>query len=574
MTNTTDEDIPKWKKPRLELPPDVDPQSSSIELVVQLILKNNKETRPRHRFTLFDILNEAFITAVKQKPLNEDLVFAVLEESRTKHAMAPRSGSLSQALFYLHKEQQYAVGIRLVRWIMSLQQLLPGFFRTSFDEKVVAVATRNAVHVEGAAERVDLILSMLKALPADSLRRRVFAPIFESHCIPAGDTDLMCEMLRFGLENELEFWDEDYHAMLRTVAAKQPLQPAALETVLRAMMLHHPVVGRNNANLVAEILVGSSHTTVSPVGVCSNCQEQVQSFDLTAEERAGFQKDVVEKLMLPRTRMESHYEKDTPVTPAVQKQREEEIARFFACLDQDRTFNAVIDGANVGYYGLSSWYREAKLALLTAQGISNPTVDPNVEVPFPVDVSPKFEIIDDMVQKVRALGLTPVVMLHERHLSRAVGTPNATILSKWTQEKAIISTPYFLNDDYCWLAAAVGRPGCVVVTNDLMRDHHFLMLSQRPFLRWRQRFRITYRAFVHAGGTVSLAVRLPRPFSVWVQQSAASHRWHIPYSFKPVIEQATNKIKIGEEALLPQETLEKDGTDSCDGWLCTPPFTS
>ena len=358
--------------------------------------------------------------------------------------------------------------------------------------------------------------------------------------------------------------------MLRTVAAKRPLDHAALHAVLNAMTQHHPVVGRTMPIFLRR-LEGSVHTTVTATGVCAHCAENVQKFDLSAEERAGFQKDVLEKLMLPRTRMESHYEKETIVNADVQRQREEEIHRFFARLEKDQSFNAVIDGANVGYYGLSSWYRDAKVAQLTAQGVVDPQVDDSTVVPFPVDVSPKFEIIDDMVEKVRALGLRPIVMLHERHVSKAVGT-NATILSKWQSQHAIVPTPYFLNDDYCWLAAAVGRPGCVVITNDLMRDHHFLMLSQRPFLRWRQRFRITYRAFVMDGGNVSLAVKLPRPYSVWVQQSPTSQRWHIPYSTKAVIEQATNKIKVGEEALLPQETLEKDGTDSCSGWLCTSPF--
>ncbi len=47
-------------------------------------------------------------------------------------------------------------------------------------------------------------------------------------------------------------------------------------------------------------------------------------------------------------------------------------------------------------------------------------------------------------------------------------------------------TPYFFLCVVSPQAAFIGA-GVMVVTNDEMRDHHFQMLSQRKFLRWKER---------------------------------------------------------------------------------------
>jgi len=474
--------------------------------------------------------------------------------------------------------------LHLLRLVLKARETLPSFFGTSVDEKVVSVALRGVGSAPNAVERAQLITDLLQACDAKSARRRMFAPVFEL-AAATKDSDMMVRCLQQGLAMGLEFWDADYHFALQAIATPSSSQrstsgDAPLVRILRAMESHHPVVGASNIAEIQRILGdGESEIqlTIDPnVGTCSRCGEALRCFDFSEEDRQSFATDILEKLIRPRLRLVSHYEGSAEVTEDVFKKRETQLTEFMNRI-RTQDFNAVIDGANVGYYGLSNWYSASKSELLVSRGLDVSRVSWGElhQVPFPVDVSPQLDVLDDMLEKVRRQGLRPVIVLHERHTQKhrdAVVPRYHTILDRWMEQGALIPSPAFLNDDYCWLLAAVLRPKCYVVTNDLMRDHHFSMLSQRNFLRWRQRYRITYRAGVsphtHA---VTLMIRAPRPFSTWVQQNAASGRWHIPFLRSiPILDQATNRIRTATDPA--RDDLEKDGDDPCDAWLCTNPL--
>lgn len=148
-------------------------------------------------------------------------------------------------------------------------------------------------------------------------------------------------------------------------------------------------------------------------------------------------------------------ERRPPPDPEKRAQRANESwQRFKAFLDHRKgMFNVVVDGANVGYFKMN--YAGA------------PT---HVE----------YHQIDWVVRHLQSIGLKPLLVLHSRHLKENV-LPNNTcrsIVNKWREEGLLYSTPAGQNDDWFWLFAAVTMR-CHVVTNDEMRDHHFLMLSPR-----------------------------------------------------------------------------------------------
>jgi mitochondrial ribonuclease P protein 3 len=81
------------------------------------------------------------------------------------------------------------------------------------------------------------------------------------------------------------------------------------------------------------------------------------------------------------------------------------------------------------------------------------------------------------------------------------------LLQKWLNAGILYRTPPGMNDDWFWMHAALycGPPGSsnggaetnhhhatFVVTNDEMRDHHFQMLAQRSFVRWKDRHAIHF----------------------------------------------------------------------------------
>ena len=128
-------------------------------------------------------------------------------------------------------------------------------------------------------------------------------------------------------------------------------------------------------------------------------------------------------------------------------------------------YDTVIDGANVGYYNQN--YAGA---------------------PTHVD----YQQIDWMVRQVEGRGYKPLLVLHSRHLHRrSISKRSAAIIADWISKDILLQTPAGCNDDWFWLYTAVAIKA-KVVTNDEMRDHHFLMLSPKWFSRWKERNQIRF----------------------------------------------------------------------------------
>lgn len=640
-------------------------------------------------------------------------LMTLLEEFIEQHHTLPRSTSLCAVLHVWHEHGLVTEGVALLQRVLRARtQVAPHSFRAAVGERVVTLALRLYAH-SSQVTRSDA-LQLVDLLPSEALKRRVFAPLLQ-YAANKQDVCLVFDVLHRSQACQIELWDSDYYViltLLREIQARvqgnvdedshhpstagDGVQSASdirarTQEVLEVMSQHHPVVGADNARLIRFLLDGV-FTEVNDAGRCEHCGAALQSFDLSATERAALLRDIVHKLVEPHMRQvltanrgggdasrthpsarsgaamvavqsadrvgggrsatdfppspspaaeegdkgsacevvgtdaETHTWKDTSETTVPPRggcggrvsgsEAEERMWTEFHdfCRQMDAlSYDVVIDGANVGYYGLSSWYREAKEVLLRRRGIdpARVTLRERTQVPLPVDVPPRFSLIESMRLAARRQGRQPLIILHARHL-REVSEENEPHLRTWRQERAIVASPPFLNDDYCWLYAAVARVGVYVLTNDQMRDHHFGLLSPRSFLRWRQRHRLTYKVMYNKTvDTAALALHVPRSYSVWVQRAvaacaAAHHRrinsppfasspparvcpgdgnekakqlteegvstsaepshWHVPYlASVPVLQQATNHTDVSQEDV----GLSKDGDDDCSGWVCT-----
>ena len=60
---------------------------------------------------------------------------------------------------------------------------------------------------------------------------------------------------------------------------------------------------------------------------------------------------------------------------------------------------------------------------------------------------------------------------------------------KWEKDCLVYHTPTGMNDDWFWLYACLSESKSgrqpLVITNDMMRDHHFKLLSQHAFLKYK-----------------------------------------------------------------------------------------
>ncbi|RNF18942.1 uncharacterized protein Tco025E_04271 [Trypanosoma conorhini] len=551
---------------RVRLEPNIPPGFSSLPAVQEMIDANNRQTRPKLRLKQLDFINDVF-TRLGERAVNDAAVVAVLssflQECVERHGTLPRSSALAKVLYQWTEKGLVAEGQRLLKQVLLADSSLR---RNVIDEKVATVSLR--LLGRSASVDVDLMNSILSMLPEGAHKRRLFFPLLE-HAARTGDTALAFNTLRMGESKRIEFWDVDYSQLLRSIqnaATESSSTAALLDELLESMVEHHPVVGKSNGEALQHLMAGEMADVDDKTGECSRCGTKLKTFDFSPADRATLLNDIETKLIAPRVGGENHYEPERVVTPIEKERRWREFEVFKQTLTSC-DYDAVIDGANVGYYGLSSWYREAKEACLRARGVDPTTVPEHqlCEVPLPVDVPPKFSLINEMLTQTRRIGKKPLVMLHKRHVE-SPSKENAEWLLKWKNDSSLIACPAFINDDYCWLYAAIRKPDCLFISNDQMRDHHFMLLSRRSFLRWRQRHRVTYRVlFQRATGSTALLLALPRPFSVWVQRGLLSRtHWHVPVLLSAdIIDQATNKAS-GKDV-----EVGKDGDDSCDVWLCT-----
>ena len=112
---------------------------------------------------------------------------------------------------------------------------------------------------------------------------------------------------------------------------------------------------------------------------------------------------------------------------------------------------------------------------------------------------------------------------------------------KWEKDCLVYHTPTGMNDDWFWLYACLSESKSgrqpLVITNDMMRDHHFKLLSQHAFLNWRERHVVNFYFTPEEGRTQGPVPTFffPQKYSTRIQidgkpQSEGLLRYHFPVS--------------------------------------------
>ena len=163
--------------------------------------------------------------------------------------------------------------------------------------------------------------------------------------------------------------------------------------------------------------------------------------------------------------------------------RIERWKKFESFLSHHPPYHAVVDGANVGYFRRNF-----------------------ADAPKHVDYRQIDWLVRHLLEPSPPANERRVILfLHERHFSPKILPPWAgPILRRWDGNEppyhrlTVYRTPHGMNDDWFWMHAALtnggkkGAPSVLAITNDEMRDHHFQMLAQGSFLRWKERHRVRF----------------------------------------------------------------------------------
>ncbi|KAF1322249.1 Polycystin cation channel, partial [Globisporangium splendens] len=216
--------------------------------------------------------------------------------------------------------------------------------------------------------------------------------------------------------------------------------------------------------------------TVDDKGVCSVTGDQLQSIELPP----ALEAELLEKI-------------ESLVT--TDEKRTTQWGEFKTWLDEHGPFDVVIDAANVGYFNQN----------YEGGGFN-------------------YKQIETLLTHYEQQQKRVLIVLHKRRTTdEQVPAEHRAMVAQWAERCIMFNCLPGNNDDWYWLYAAVRFGGrTLAVTNDEMRDHHFQMIHDRAFSRWKERHQTHYEV----NGSTRWQVKEPTPFSIRPQR--IGEKWHFP----------------------------------------------
>ncbi|CUE73241.1 Hypothetical protein, putative [Bodo saltans] len=435
-----------------------------------------------------------------------------------------------------------------------------------WDENILSVWLRHQCH-SGDFQAAWATASMIASRSGGLWKKRNLSPLLAFACLSGQRANVM-ELLHHARTCSVPLDVDDVHVLVRYFSSThEPL--TTLHHLLQLVVEYLPHINGETASFLEHWCkavggVTAATTCVDPSsGMCACCGTQMHGLPFTAEHK---------EKVLEGIRVAAGVTRRNDAALAARRKRSFEAwTKSMITFAPLQTADILIDGANVGYYGLSSWYHIVKEEMVKHCTAHFPDrlarlhkgTTWSKKLPF-VDVPVSMELIDEAMSQAKAAGLRPLLLLHERHVEPHNMFPKAhAILNKWKAANEVITTPGGLNDDVCWLHAAITRctptdvgattgqrPDLLVLTNDAMRDHHFQLLHQRSFVAWRGRHQVKFSC-VRENECTRVQMTPPSTFTSCIQHNVARCAWHLP-----VIE-----ATVGETV---PELEDKNTTQ----WLC------
>lgn len=335
---------------------------------------------------------------------------------------------------------------------------------------------------------------------ADMVRkRRTYAPLLAAlgEASPSRIEDA-CRVFADSQTHLVDLMEEDFAALVQATASAP--DEKLLYKVLRSMSeLIYAIAPSTLATLDAAFAKRNRSPQTVQIdteggGTCPHCASQIRSIDLEIEELKQMS-DEINQLARVGDKQAVAFD------------------AFKSWLERYGTPDAIIDGANVGYYSLR-----------VAQGQTL-----------------RYLQVDRVVQHFLDQGLKPLIVMHSRHfgLNVTMTAQDQKIVQAWNASGMLYKTPPKMNDDWFWLYAGVWgsikKASLVMVSNDQMRDHHFQMLSTRKFLKWRERHWVNFHFDTNKGGRSPPILAHPSKVSLRMQQVSDEDesRWHFPLAESP-----------------------------------------
>lgn len=492
----------------------------------------------------------------------------------------PTGQIVATTLFICEKHGDRGTALNIIKHLDSA-----GF---KWDERTLVVGLRLMCHANDLAGGQRVFRALVQSGWA---KNRSVSPMLQLCLRLASPAESMfhqkaiAEVLDVVKASSIELNDEDYAAVFSVyekcgvaIGAKDS---GLLDAHLAALAEHTTTMSPATAERLLEWIGSDASTSgaagvtaleaeVTESGMCKTCGTQLVGVPFTSKHREELLHNIKSSLVAAKCRN------------ARAKANFETFCRYIATVSP----SVIIDGANLGYYGVSKWHGAARNALKATRLRRRQQGGPAASIHSDNDaVPPDFPVIQEAIDEVQKLGLRPLVLLHERHGELHNQTEvNEALFREWRAKQLVYTTPSGLNDDLCWLYGCVflnknperhAGPECFVLSNDLMRDHHFALLSKRSFVRWRDRHQIKF-VCERVNNATRVKLALPAAFSACVQPvkiDGSIAGWHIP-----VVDSSENGAKSDPEgdggvysSDFPDEQPAEsvvDAPPSATTWLC------
>lgn len=226
---------------------------------------------------------------------------------------------------------------------------------------------------------------------------------------------------------------------------------------------------------------------------------------------------------------------------------------------------------------------------ITEPFASSLTTVSNENIALTSSGNPDVEATDDNEDdEFGNLRVGPGVSVNEcilAHVPEIDSSSAESIIAQWRAEKMVFGVTRGRNDDWFWMYAAVTQPDpyrVKLISNDLMRDHHFQMLTATTFQTWRERHQVRYsfrrsnRMVPNKNGYAyaQLLFRAPFSYSYRTQVSEDNKVWHFPLDVTaPSIHSNTNLYRFQQEQQQQQQAEEGNAVDTTTTTTTGAPLT-
>lgn len=320
--------------------------------------------------------------------------------------------------------------------------------RRVLKEAAISLMVRFLVRVPA----VDEALALLHWTEEHSilLKLRSFSPVLEVYA-QSGNASGSIAVLDWSTRLGIPIAEQEYALTMEACVREGISSNNVFERVYVLLHDDFPALTKASRQILERwfSLSGFSfhEAAVDTVGTCSFCGSLLDPIEIPEEERIGIMSRI-NTMVLERSNKEDEWKQ------CVKSMKE-------------RSYDVVIDGANVGFF----------------ENRPNSAADL-------ID----FAKVDRIVQYYCDRSKKVLVVLHERHLqARHADKDTDSLIRAWEHKGQLQLCSKGLNDDWLWMYAAFCKsPDVLYVSNDECRDHHFKMLSNRGFYRWKERHRVTF----------------------------------------------------------------------------------